>query len=222
MKKEQYQDKPIVFVIDDDEAVRDSLRSLFRSVGLQVAVFDSTKAFLKNKLPNAPSCLVLDVRLPDISGLDFQDKLAKDKIKIPITFITGYGDIPMTVKALRAGAVSFLTKPVRDEELLDAVRIGLQQDRARRERDRTFSELRARFDSLTRREQQTFGLVTAGLMNKQIAAKLGVSEITVKAHRGNVMRKMAARTFAELIRMADVLGDKAPPVQPPSDPLDQA
>jgi FixJ family two-component response regulator len=208
MTKEQLQDKPVVFVIDDDEAVRDSLRSLFRSVGLQVAVFDSTLAFLRSKRPNAPSCLVLDIRLPDVSGLDFQDKLAKEEIKIPITFITGYGDIPMTVKALRAGAVGFLTKPLRDEELLDTVRIGLEQDRARRERDKTFAELRARFDSLTRREQQTFGLVTAGMMNKQIAAELGVSEITVKAHRGNVMRKMAARTFADLIRMADVLGDK--------------
>jgi FixJ family two-component response regulator len=210
MTKEQLQDKPVVFVIDDDEAVRDSLRSLFRSVGLQVAVFDSTLAFLRSKRPNAPSCLVLDIRLPDVSGLDFQDKLAKEEIKIPITFITGYGDIPMTVKALRAGAVGFLTKPLRDEELLDTVRIGLEQDRVRRERDKTFAELRARFDSLTRREQQTFGLVTAGMMNKQIAAELGVSEITVKAHRGNVMRKMAARTFADLIRMADVLGDKQP------------
>jgi FixJ family two-component response regulator len=210
MTKEQIQDKPVVFVIDDDDAVRDSLRSLFRSVGLQVAVFDSTQAFLRSKRPNAPSCLVLDVRLPDVSGLDFQDRLAKEKIKMPITFITGYGDIPMTVKALRAGAVGFLTKPLRDEELLDTVRIALEQDRARRERDNTFAELRARFDSLTRREQQTFGLVTAGLMNKQIAAELGVSEITVKAHRGNVMRKMAARTFADLIRMADVLGDKQP------------
>jgi FixJ family two-component response regulator len=210
MTKEQLQDKPVVFVIDDDEAVRDSLRSLFRSVGLQVAVFDSTLAFLRSKRPNAPSCLVLDIRLPDVSGLDFQDKLAKEEIKIPITFITGYGDIPMTVKALRAGAVGFLTKPLRDEELLDTVRIGLEQDRVRRERDKTFAELRARFDSLTRREQQTFGLVTAGMMNKQIAAELGVSEITVKAHRGNVMRKMAARTFADLIRMADVLDDKQP------------
>lgn len=212
MAKEQLQDKPVVFVIDDDEAVRDSLRSLFRSVGLQVAVFDSTQAFLRSKRPNVPSCLVLDIRLPDVSGLDFQDKLAKEKINIPITFITGYGDIPMTVKALRAGAVGFLTKPLRDEELLDTVRIGLEQDRARRERDRTFAELRARFDSLTRREQQTFGLVTTGLMNKQIAAELGVSEITVKAHRGNVMRKMDARTFADLIRMADILGDKQPAV----------
>jgi FixJ family two-component response regulator len=210
MTKEPLQDKPVVFVIDDDEAVRDSLRSLFRSVGLQVAVFDSTQAFLRSKRPNVPSCLVLDVRLPDVSGLDFQDRLAKEKIKMPIAFITGYGDIPMTVKALRAGAVGFLTKPLRDEELLDTVRIGLEQDRARRERDNTFAELRARFDSLTRREQQTFGLVTAGLMNKQIAAELGVSEITVKAHRGNVMRKMAARTFADLIRMADVLGDRQP------------
>jgi FixJ family two-component response regulator len=210
MTKERLQDRPVVFVIDDDEAVRDSLRSLFRSVGLQVAVFESTQAFLRSERPNVPSCLVLDVRLPDVSGLDFQDRLAKEKIKMPITFITGYGDIPMTVKALRAGAVGFLTKPLRDEELLDTVRIGLEQDRARRERDKTFAELRARFDSLTRREQQTFGLVTAGLMNKQIAAELGVSEITVKAHRGNVMRKMAARTFADLIRMADVLGDKQP------------
>lgn len=210
MTKDPFDDRPIVFVIDDDEAVRESLRSLFRSVGLQVAVFETTDAFLKSRLPDAPSCLVLDVRLPDISGLDFQDRLAREKIKLPIAFITGYGDVPMTVKALKAGAVGFLTKPVRDEELLDAVRDGLDQDRARRAKEKTLCDLRGRFDSLTRREQQTFGLVTAGLMNKQIAAELGVTEITVKAHRGSVMRKMAARNFAELIRMADVLGDERP------------
>jgi FixJ family two-component response regulator len=205
--KDNLRDKPLVFVIDDDEAVRDSLRSLFRSIGLQVSAFGSTDDFLRSKRPDVPSCLVLDVRLPDISGLDFQDKLAENNIKIPITFITGYGDIPMTVKALQAGAVGFLTKPLREEELLDAVRVSLEKDRDRRNKDKTFSALRDRFQSLTHREQQIFELVTTGLMNKQMAAKLEVSEITIKAHRGNVMRKMAARSFADLVRMANILGE---------------
>ena len=205
--KDNLRDKPLVFVIDDDEAVRDSLRSLFRSIGLQVSTFGSTDDFLRSKRPDVPSCLVLDVRLPDISGLDFQDKLAENNIKIPITFITGYGDIPMTVKALQAGAVGFLTKPLREEELLDAVRVSLEKDRDRRNKDKTFSALRDRFQSLTHREQQIFELVTTGLMNKQMAAKLEVSEITIKAHRGNVMRKMAARSFADLVRMANILGE---------------
>jgi FixJ family two-component response regulator len=205
--KDNLRDKPLVFVIDDDEAVRDSLRSLFRSIGLQVSTFGSTDDFLRSKRPDVPSCLVLDVRLPDISGLDFQDKLAENNIKIPITFITGYGDIPMTVKALQAGAVGFLTKPLREEELLDAVRVSLEKDRERRKKDKTFSELRDRLQSLTHRERQIFELVTTGLMNKQMAAKLEVSEITIKAHRGNVMRKMAARSFADLVRMANILGE---------------
>lgn len=208
--KDNLRDKPLVFVIDDDEAVRDSLRSLFRSIGLQVSTFGSTDDFLRSKRPDVPSCLVLDVRLPDISGLDFQDKLAENNIRIPITFITGYGDIPMTVKALQAGAVGFLTKPLREEELLDAVRVSLEKDRDRRKKDKTFSELRDRFQSLTYRERQIFELVTTGLMNKQMAAKLEVSEITIKAHRGNVMRKMAARSFADLVRMADILGENQP------------
>lgn len=208
--KDNLRDKPLVFVIDDDEAVRDSLRSLFRSIGLQVSTFGSTDDFLRSKRPDVPSCLVLDVRLPDISGLDFQDKLTENNINIPITFITGYGDIPMTVKALQAGAVGFLTKPLREEELLDAVRVSLEKDRDRRNKDKTFSKLRDRFQSLTHRERQIFELVTTGLMNKQMAAKLEVSEITIKAHRGNVMRKMAARSFADLVRMADILDEKQP------------
>jgi FixJ family two-component response regulator len=208
--KDDLRDKPLVFVIDDDEAVRDSLRSLFRSIGLQVSTFGSTDDFLRSKRPDVPSCLVLDVRLPDISGLDFQDKLAENNIQIPVTFITGHGDIPMTVKALQAGAVGFLTKPLREEELLDAVRVSLEKDRDRRNKDKTFSKLRDRFQSLTHRERQIFELVTTGLMNKQMAAKLEVSEITIKAHRGNVMRKMAARSFADLVRMADILGEKQP------------
>jgi FixJ family two-component response regulator len=208
--KDNLRDKPLVFVIDDDEAVRDSLRSLFRSIGLQVSTFGSTDDFLRSKRPDVPSCLVLDVRLPDISGLDFQDKLTENNINIPITFITGYGDIPMTVKALQAGAVGFLTKPLREEELLDAVRVSLEKDRDRRKKDKMFSELRDRLQSLTHRERQIFELVTTGLMNKQMAAKLEVSEITIKAHRGNVMRKMAARSFADLVRMADILDEKQP------------
>ena len=197
---------PRVFVVDDDDAVRQSLQSLLRSVGLQVEVFGSAPEFLASKIPNAPSCLVLDVRLPDMSGLDFQTELAKAKIMIPIIFITGHGDIPMTVRAMKGGAVEFLPKPFREQDLLDAVRIGLERDRARRESENAVSKLRADFESLTAREQQVIALVTSGLMNKQIAGEIGVSEITVKVHRSNVMRKMGAKSLADLVRMADALG----------------
>src|SRR5215470_17862410 len=196
----------IVFVVDDDASVREAVDSLLRSVGLRVELFSSASEFLRYKLPNLPACLVLDVRLPGLSGLDFQSELAKANINIPIIFITGHGDIPMTVRAMKAGAVEFLTKPVRDQELLDSVGIALERDRARREQDNTVHDVKVHFESLTPREQEVMGFVTAGLMNKQIAAKLGVSEITVKVHRGNVMRKMSARSLADLVRMADILG----------------
>jgi len=204
--KEQSQAPSSVYVIDDDKALRDSLTSLFRSVGLQVKAFGSASEFLEQPPPDTPSCLVLDVRLPGLSGLDFQSELAKANIHIPIVFMTGYGDIPMTVKAMKAGAVEFLIKPFRDQDLLDAVRLGIERDRDQREIDKAASDLRARFDSLTPREQQVISYVTSGLMNKQIAGQIGVSEITVKVHRGNIMRKMGAKSLADLVRMADVLG----------------
>jgi FixJ family two-component response regulator len=204
--QERHQAQEVVFVIDDDASLRHSLSSLFRSIGLKVEVFDSAADFLKIGRPQVASCLVLDVRLPGLSGLDFQTELARANIRIPIVFITGHGDIPMTVKAMKAGAVEFLTKPFREQDLLDAVRLGLERDRTRREGETIVSDLRARFDALTAREQEVMAFVTAGLMNKQIAADLGVSEITVKVHRGNVMRKMVAKSLADLVRMADVLG----------------
>ncbi len=196
----------LVFIIDDDAGVRDSLKSLLRSVGHHVQDFSSATAFLASKTPDVPSCLVLDVRLPGLSGLDFQAELAKAKIETPIIFMTGHGDIPMSVKAMKAGAVEFLPKPFRDQDMLDAIQAGLDRDRARRQRDSGTSKLRADYESLTAREQQVIALVTSGLMNKQIAAEIGVSEITVKVHRGNVMRKMAAKSLADLVRMADALG----------------
>ena len=196
----------IVFVVEDDAPVREALQRLLRSVGLQAQTFGTTAEFLNAKLPDVASCLVLDVRLPGISGLDFQSELAKAKIHVPIIFITGHGDIPMSVKAMKAGAVEFLTKPFRDQELLDAIGIALNLDRARRENEKAVSNLRALFDSLTPREREVMALVTAGLMNKQIAAQLDVSEVTVKVHRGNAMGKMRARSLAELVRMADILG----------------
>jgi FixJ family two-component response regulator len=196
----------IVFVVDDDAPVREALQRLLRSVGLQAQTFGTTAEFLNAKLPDVASCLVLDVRLPGISGLDFQSELAKAKIHVPIIFITGHGDIPMSVKAMKAGAVEFLTKPFRDQELLDAIGIALNLDRTRRENEKAVSNLRALFDSLTPREREVMALVTAGLMNKQIAAQLDVSEVTVKVHRGNAMGKMRARSLAELVRMADILG----------------
>jgi FixJ family two-component response regulator len=197
---------PTVFVVDDDASVRDALKSLLRSVDLEVETFGSATEFLRAKLPDAPSCLVLDVRLPGVSGLDFQGELARSGIHIPIIFVTGHGDIPMTVKAMKAGAVEFLTKPFRDQDMLDAIQIALERDRARREQDGKLTQLKDLFGSLTSREQEVIGLVTSGLMNKQIAAEMGVSVITVKVHRGNVMRKMGAKSLTDLVRMADALG----------------
>jgi FixJ family two-component response regulator len=211
MTKEKAAGPSTVFVVDDDGSVRDALKSLFGSVGLQAQTFASAPEFLQAKLPDTPSCLVLDVRLPGLSGLDFQAELAKANIHVPIVFITGHGDIPMTVRAMKAGAVEFLTKPFRDQDLLDAVQLGLDRDRARRNSDKAVSAIRARFDSLTPREQQVIALVTSGLMNKQIAAEIGVTEVTVKVHRGHVMRKMGAKSLADLVRMADALGVRRNP-----------
>jgi len=202
----QTQPQPVVFVIDDDASLREALARLFRSVGLDVQAFASATEFLQVKLPDGPACLVLDVRLPGLSGLDFQAELTKANNDIPIVFMTGHGDIPMTVRAMKAGAVEFLPKPFRDQDMLDAVQLGLAQDQSRRKAAGDAARLRTIFDTLTSREQQIMGLVTAGLMNKQIAGELGVSEITVKVHRGSVMRKMGAKSLAELVRMADALG----------------
>ena len=185
-----------VFVIDDDADIRSSLSSLLRSVGLQATTFSSAAEFLSSHKPDVPSCLVLDVRLPGVSGIEFQAELAKANIRLPIIFITGHGDIPMTVRAMKAGAIEFLTKPFRDQDLLDAVRVGLDRDSARREREQALSGFASAYETLTAREQQVFPLFAAGLMNKQIAAKLGVAEITVKVHRGNIMRKMGATSRA--------------------------
>src|SRR5580693_2429162 len=173
---------PAVFVVDDDASVREALDSLFRSIGLQAKTFGSAAEFLQNKLPDAPSCLVLDVRLPGLSGLDFQAELAAAGLHIPIIFMTGYGDITMTVKAMKAGAIEFLPKPFRNQDMLDAVRFGLERDRIRREREKTFADVRGKFASLTPREQEVMGFVTAGLMNKQIAEEMQLAEITVKLH----------------------------------------
>jgi FixJ family two-component response regulator len=201
---------PAVFVVDDDASVREALDGLFRSIGLQAKTFGSAAEFLQNKLPDAPSCLVLDVRLPGLSGLDFQTELAAAGLHIPIIFMTGHGDIPMTVKAMKAGAVEFLPKPFRDQDMLDAVQQALERDRERRERNSGLAKLKSSFDTLTPREQEVMALVTAGLMNKQVAGEIGVSEITAKVHRGNIMRKMGAKSLAELVRMADALGVRRP------------
>jgi len=206
--KGQPEAQSIVFVVDDDASLREAIKSLLRSVGLEVEVFGTAADFLKHKFPDVPACLVLDIRLPGVSGLDFQAELAKANIHIPIVFITGHGDIPMTVRAMKAGAVEFLTKPFRDQDLLDSVQIALDRDRARRAQAKAVHEVRVHFDALTPREQEVIAFVTAGLMNKQIAAELGVSEITVKVHRGSVMKKMGARSLADLVRMADALGIK--------------
>ena len=198
---------PIVYIVDDDADVRDGLMALFESVGLRCEAFSLATQFLTRKAPEVVSCLVLDVRLPGLSGLDVQAQLAEAEISIPVVFITGHGDIPMTVKAMKAGAVEFLTKPFREQELLDAVRAALQRDRVRRDREDEIRNLRTRFDTLSAREREIVALITAGLMNEQAAApKLGVSEVTVKVHRHNAMQKLGARSVADLVRIADTLG----------------
>jgi len=199
-------EEAMVFVVDDDESMREALRSLFRSVSLKVETFGSAADLLRSKLPDVASCLVLDVRLPGLSGLDFQAELGKANIHIPVIFMTGHGDIPMSVQAMKAGAVDFLTKPFRDQDMLDAVAAALERDRKRRQDEHRVADLRVRLDGLTEREREVMGLVTAGLMNKQIAGELWLIELTVKIHRGHVMRKMAARSLADLVRMAEVLG----------------
>jgi len=200
----------IVFVIDDDVAMRTTLSSLFRSVGLRVELFGSAHEFGQIKMPDVASCLVLDIRLPGVSGLDFQAELAEADIRIPIIFMTGHGDIPMSVKAMKAGAIDFLTKPFRDQDILDAVIRALDRDQKRRDSEQAVSELRILFDSLTSREREVMTLVAAGLMNKLIAAKLGITEITVKVHRGHMMRKMKARSLVDLVATADLLGIRRP------------
>jgi FixJ family two-component response regulator len=204
-------ERPAVFVVDDDVSVREALRNLLRSVGLQVKTFETAREFLAGGRPDAPSCLVLDVRLPGLSGLDLQRELAKAEIDIPIIFITGHGDIPMSVRAMKAGAVEFLTKPFRDQDLLDAVQEAVARDREARAQRRQMQELRARYDSLTAREREVMTLVVRGLLNKQIAGQLGTTDATVKLHRGRVMHKMQANSLADLIRMAEKL--EAPAVK---------
>jgi FixJ family two-component response regulator len=196
---------PIVFVIDDDASMREALRSLFQSVGLQVEVFGSAPEFLQSKLRDVTSCLLLDIRLPQLSGLDFQAELMKAGIHIPIIFMTGHGDIPMSVKAMKAGAVDFLSKPFRDQDMLDAVARAIENDRKRRVDAKAISGMQARFAILTPREREVLALVAAGLMNKQIAAEIGIAEITVKIHRGKVMKKMGAKSVADLVRMTETL-----------------
>ena len=194
---------PVVFVVDDDPSVRSSLKFLISTVGLQVETFDSAEAALQRVPQDAPSCLVLDVRLRGLSGLDLQRELAARNCQIPIVFITGHGDIPMSVHAMKAGAVEFLTKPFRDQDLLDAVRIALERDRARREREKELAESQNRFNSLTAREQEVISMVVAGMLNKQIADQLGTAESTIKIHRSRAMKKMHAQTLAELVRLME-------------------
>jgi len=201
---------PIVFVVDDDPSVRRSIKRLIASVGLQVELFGSAQEFLLSKRPDAPSCLVLDIRLPGISGLDFQHELAEANIHIPIIFITAHGDIPMTVRAMKAGAVEFLTKPFREQDLLDAIQVALERDRARRQGDAEIAVLRERFESLTPREREVLPWVVSGLLSKQIADAIGTSEASVKVHRSQLMRKMAADSVPDLVRMAEKMGIPIP------------
>jgi FixJ family two-component response regulator len=204
--------RSLVLVVDDDPSIREALAALFRSVGLDSELFGSAAALLQRKPPDAESCLILDVRLPGVSGLDFQTQVARLFREIPIIVMTGHGDIPMSVRAMKAGAVDFLAKPFRDQDMLDAVAAALARDRARRSSLEAVTALHAHFKSLTAREREIMEHVTGGLMNKQIAARVGLSEITVKIHRGNLMKKMGARSLAELVRMAEALA--AHPIEP--------
>jgi len=197
---------PIVFVVDDEPSVRQALGGLFRSVGLQVELFGSATEFLQRKQPDSASCLVLDIRLPGVSGLDFQGQLLRANIRTPIIFMTGHGDIPMSVRAMKGGAIDFLTKPFRDQDMLDAVVKAIEHDRERREADRIVTDVRTLFETLSTREREVMALVSSGLMNKQVAAELGLAEITVKIHRGHIMKKMGARSLADLVRKAEALG----------------
>ena len=201
---------PVVFVIDDDPSVRTSLKFLINTVGLQVESFESAEAFLRGKLADRPSCLVLDVRLHGMSGLDLQRELAARNLCTPIVFITGHGDIPMSVRAMKAGAVEFLTKPFRDQDLLDAIRIALGRDQARRDQEKRAKELQQCFDSLTPREREVVSMVVSGMLNKQIAGELGTAENTVKVHRSRAMEKMHAQSLADLVRMVEKLKHPSP------------
>ncbi len=203
-------DTAVVHIIEDDASLREAIDSLLRSVGLTTRSYGSVQSFLSADRPVAPGCLLLDVRLPGMSGLDFQTSLADHDVHLPAIMMTGHGDIPMTVRAMKAGAIDFLTKPFRDQDMLDAVNAALEKDRRRRDGDRDTATLRSKYETLTPREQQVMALVTAGKMNKQVAADLNLSEITVKIHRGSAMRKMAARSLADLVRMAEALGPSAP------------
>jgi FixJ family two-component response regulator len=203
-------EEPIVFVVDDDRAVREALESLIASVGLRVKTFGSAQEFLRNPPPSAPACVILDMRMPGLSGLDTQRALANAGISIPIIFVTGHGDVPMSVQAMKAGAIEFLTKPFRDQQILDAINQAIERDRTDRRRRAELGALRQRYDSLTTREHDVMRLVVAGRLNKQIAAELGTSEVTVKLHRSRVMRKMRADSLAALVRLAGRLGVAGP------------